>query len=82
MGTVAMLVGLRPGQISRLKKRGWMAADYSCRLRTVPTDFVIQHAHMTFGELAVHYGAGNRTVARWVRQASGRSPIKPGRQAQ
>lgn len=77
--TVAELIGVHPSQITRMKRRGWRAADYSSRVRPMPSDFPILHHEMSFGELVDHYRAGNATVARWMRQVSNRRPSWRGR---
>lgn len=72
--TVASIIGVKPGQISRMKARGWKAPPDGRSKRPMPTDFAIQSAHMTFADLTRHYGAGNSTVIRWFAELPNRRP--------
>ena len=65
---VARIIGVHPSQITKMKKLGWKAADYSCRRRARPGDFGIMAHRLTFAALARHYKAGNATIARWLRE--------------
>lgn len=62
---VAAILKLQPSQISRMRKRGWKAADYSSRRTPMPSDFAIQQGCMTWAELIAHYRVGNSTLKRW-----------------
>lgn len=67
---VAAILGVQPSQITSWKKRGWKAAESGAPKRPVPADFAWQASRMTFRELVRHYGAGNSTVLRWLREAA------------
>lgn len=77
LGVVAELIGKPPSTISKMKRRGWRAVDYSCQLRPIPSDFAIQAAAMTNAELRIHYRAGAQAVRRWLREKPVRAPFKP-----
>lgn len=66
LSTVADILGMCPSGVTRLKKRGWIAKGSDPRQRPIPGDFGIQSQHMTHAELVRHYGAGTRTVSRWL----------------
>lgn len=68
LGIVAELLGKQPSTITRMKKRGWKANDYSCKRRARPSDFAIQAANMPHAELVRHYRAGTSTITRWLRE--------------
>ena len=66
--TVAELIGVRLAQISRMKKRGWVAPPDGRPTRPMPADFAIQSGNMSQRELMRHYGARITTVRRWSRE--------------
>lgn len=66
--TAAMILGIWPETIIKVRKRGWVAAEPGRKKRPRPTDFAIQVHHMQRRELARHYRAGNDTIARWARE--------------
>lgn len=70
---VADLIGKKKSVVSVMKKRGWKAVDYSCMKRPLPSDWAIQAYRLSFDELCAHYGAGTRTVVRWMRE----HPVRP-----
>ncbi|MEP9402064.1 hypothetical protein [Sphingomonas sp. VNH70] len=72
LGTVAAILKLHPSQVTRMRKRGWQAADHRSMFRARPTDFAILSARMTWGELTAHYRCGNSTLARWFAETPGR----------
>lgn len=65
---VAELVKLHPSQLSEIKKRGWKAVDYSCKIRPLPADFSLYANRLSFDELVKHYRAGEHTVVRWLKE--------------
>ena len=65
MQVVARIIGVLPSQLSRMRARGWKAANYASMSRPMPADFAIQQAHMTFTQLGAHYRCGNTTLLRW-----------------
>lgn len=67
---VAELLGLKRSQITQMKKRGWKEAISGVPQRPAPNDFAWMAGRMTFGELSAHYRAGNRTIARWLREVA------------
>lgn len=69
---VASILGLFPSQISKMRRNGWKATDYSCKVRARPTDFAIQATGMTIPELMRHYRAAYKTVRRWMDEAKPR----------
>lgn len=75
---VADIVGLHRTTVYRLRNRGWRPTRNGPPLRPVPSDFAIQARHMTSGELATHYRAGTRTVARWLAEKKPRERMRPG----
>ena len=66
--TVAELIGVRPSQVTRMKRRGWIAPPDGRPSRPMPTDFAIQSTHMSQNDLVRHYRAGISTVQRWKRE--------------
>ena len=42
--------------------------DRSHRIRPIPDDFVQNRARMTWRALQAHYGAGSRTIERWIKE--------------
>ncbi len=79
LGTVAQLLGLRASTISRMRKRGWVAADWRSKVRPRPADFAIQSAHLTYAELLAHYACGPRALQRWFAETPARRPSWQGR---
>jgi len=64
--TVAEILGLHPGQITRMKKRGWRQAGHNSHARPMPSDFAIMAGRMSYRELVQHYRAGNDTIGKWL----------------
>ena len=79
MKVVAELVGVRPGQLSRMKKRGWAAVPEGVPQRPMPADFPIQSRHMSNRDLARHYRTGLAVVRRWFVQLENPRPSLRGR---
>jgi hypothetical protein len=73
---VAELIGKKPSVVTRMKQRGWKAADYSPRRRPLPNDWQIQAYSLTFDELVRHYRAGTNTVVRWLREKPVRKSMR------
>ena len=71
---VAAIIGVHPSQITRMRKRGWIAATHRSRIRRRPGDFAIQSAHMTYAELQAHYRCGASTLTRWFAETPHRRP--------
>jgi hypothetical protein len=51
--------------IRAMRRRGWSAGGPGRAARPMPSDFLIQAAHMTVPEMIAHYRAGALTVKRW-----------------
>lgn len=77
LAVVAELTGINRATIYRLRDRKWRPGDYRRKRRTVPSDFAIQAKDMTSGELARHYRAATRTIARWLAETKPRARMKP-----
>lgn len=73
--TAAEIAKTSTAAISRLKKRGWVAANRHAPTRARPTDFAIQCDGMTIHQLMKHYNAGTNTVLKWCHEV-GRKPMK------
>jgi hypothetical protein len=73
LGTVAEIMGIGRTTVSKMKKRGWKAVDYSSLRRPVPTDWAWRAPDMSVNELAAYYGTCSRTVCRWLRE----KPVRP-----
>jgi len=78
MKVVAEIIGVRPGQLSRMKKRGWIARADGSALRPMPADFPIQSRHMSHRELSVHYRTGMAVVRRWFSELPNPRPSRRG----
>ncbi len=78
MKVVAELVGVRPSQLSKMKKRGWAAVPEGVSARQMPTDFAIQSRHMSNRALALHYRTGLAVVRRWFSELPNRRPSRRG----
>lgn len=68
MKTVAAMIGVRPSQLSKMKRRGWRAVPEGVPQRPMPSDFAIQSRHMSNRDLARHYRTGLAVVRRWLSQ--------------
>lgn len=79
LGTVAEILDVLPSTVSKMRKRGWRAGDWSCQRRSRPTDFAIRAFDMTHAELCAHYGCGTRTVTRWFAEKPAVRPSWRGR---
>lgn len=78
MKTVAELVGVRPSQLSKMKKRGWVAVPEGVPPRLMPSDFAIQSRHMSHRALSQHYRTGMAVIRRWFSELPNPRPSRRG----
>jgi hypothetical protein len=63
----AEILGIHRCALWRMKSRDWKPGRPG-RQRSRPTDFAIQHKHMTHEELRAHYKTSSKCVTRWRRE--------------